>query len=110
MKTCFNIVEMPVQDLINDNHDILDIIAVTQFQTAIACGATIESLKFVDLSMDLEEGDVVLTMLYTEAVVNGETFKIIVNISDDKTLSSFIRYESIEDKKVVMDFIRKTLE
>ena len=111
MKTCFNIIEMPVRDMINDNHDVEDIVAVTQFQTCINCGQTIESLKFVDLNMDMEGENQVLTMVYLEAVVNGMTYKIIVNVvSDDQLLSSILRYSTVEDKKKVMDYIRKTLE
>ncbi|MNB75765.1 hypothetical protein D3C75_224210 [compost metagenome] len=112
MKTCFNLVDIPVKDLIADNHPVEDIVAVTQFQTCINCGQTIESLNFVDLNQEIED-DKILSILYMIAVVNGESFKIIIHSNqDDQLLTSFLKYnsESPEKKERVMKYIRQSLE
>lgn len=114
MKTCFNLIDIPVRDLIADNHPVEDIVAVTQFQTAINCHSTIESLRFVDLNQEVEDDNKIVSILYLLAVVNGETFKIIVHAtSDDQMLTLLLKYSngaSAEERNKVMEYVRKSLE
>lgn len=106
MKTCFNLINIPVGDLIKDEHPVEDIVAVVQFQTCIACGASIESLKLVDINIDADDDDI-LVILYMDAVVNGMTFKIIVHLkNDDQLLKHFLNYDTEISKMVVMERIR----
>lgn len=107
MKTCFNLVDMPVNDMIADNLPIEDVVAVTQFQTAIACGASIESLKFVDLNQEIED-DQIISILYMIAVVNGMDFKIIIQLNKDngQLLTHFLKYDTETSKHLVMEYVR----
>ncbi len=107
MKTCFNVVDMPVRDMIADQHPIEDIVAVTQFQTAINCGASIESLTLVDINQEIED-DEVINILYMRAVVNGEDYKIILHTkSSDEMLKHLLTYSS--SSSIVMNYVRQSL-
>ncbi|MND73570.1 hypothetical protein D3C80_651490 [compost metagenome] len=107
MKTCFNVVDMPVRDMIADQHPIEDIVAVTQFQTAINCGASIESLTLVDINQEIED-DEVINILYMRAVVNGEDYKIILHTkSSDEMLKYLLTYSS--SSSIVMNYVRQSL-
>ena len=107
MKSCHNLVEMPVSDLIADDHPIDDIVAVTQFQTAINCGASIESLTLVDINQEVED-DVVLNILYMRAVVNGQDYKVIFHVkSDEEMLKHLLMYSS--SSSIVMNYVRQLL-
>lgn len=107
MKTSFNVVEMPVQDMIADNLPIEDIVAATQFQTSINCGASIESLTLVDINQEIED-DEVINILFMRAVVNGEDYKIIVHAkSSDEMLKHLLNYSS--SSSIVMNYIRQLL-
>lgn len=107
MKTCFNVVGMPVRDMIADQHPIEDIVAVTQFQTAINCGASIESLTLVDINQEIED-DSIINILYMRAVVNGEDYKIILHAkSDDQMLKHLLTYSS--SSSIVMNYVRQSL-
>ena len=108
MKNHFNVVEMSIQDMIADNLPIEDIVATAQFQTAINCGASIESLTLFDINQEVED-NLVLNLLYMNAVVNGETFKIILfTKSDDGMLKHILNYGS--SSSIVMNFIRQLLQ
>lgn len=108
MKNHFNVVEMPVQDMIADNLPIEDVVATAQFQTAINCGASIESLTLVDIDQEVED-NLVLNLLYLDAVVNGETYKIILcTKSDDGMLKHILNYSS--SSSIVMEFVRQLLQ
>lgn len=106
MKTCFNNVDMDAKDLYNDEHPIEDIVAVVQFQTCIACGATIESLNLVEITNEIEDKKV-MTILHLEAVVNGETFKIVLHVfGDNELLTNILKYDTPESRNATMDYIR----
>lgn len=108
MKNSFYVVEMPVHDMIADSQPIEDIVAVTQFQTAINCGASIESLTLVDINQEIED-ELVINILYMRAVVNGEDYKIIVHSkSDDEMLKHLLTYSS--SSSIVMNYIRQCLQ
>lgn len=110
METSFNIVDMPVQDMIKDQLPIEDIVAVTRFQTCIACGASIESLTVVDIDQNIEE-DVIMTMIYVKAVVNGLTFKIIIHSENQDLLKAVLTFGSnVESNNLVMKYVRDLLE
>lgn len=107
MKNSFNVVDMPVSDMIADGHPIEDVVAVTQFQTAINCGASIESLTLVDINQEVEDG-LVLNILFMRAVVNGEDYKIIIHEkSDEGMLKHLLNYSS--SSSMVMNFIRQSI-
>lgn len=109
MKLSFNVVDMPTADMIKDQLPIEDIIAVTQFQTCIACGASIESLKVVDIDQHIED-ESILTMIYLIAVVNGEDFKIIFSFDNDEILKAVLTFDQKqESKERVMEYVRNIL-
>lgn len=109
METCFNVVDMPIRDMIADQLPIQDIVAVTRFQTCIACGASIESLKIVDFQQHIED-ESILTMIYAEAVVNGLTFKIIISTDNDEVVKAALTFSSsVESNKRFMEYIRNCM-
>ena len=110
MKQSFNLIDMPTQDMINDQLPVEDIVAVAQFQTSINCGATIESLEFVDLNQYVD-GDAIVSMIYMIAVVNGESFKIIISTTKEDILKQLLTYSSKSESEIqVMEYVRHMLE
>lgn len=110
MNQSFYVVDMPTQDMIKDQLPVEDIVAVTQFQTCIACGASIESLTIVDIDQHVEE-DEIISMIYAIAVVNGLSFKIILHATNPDLLKSALTYSSnVESKNRVMKYIRDQME
>lgn len=110
MKQSFNLIDMPTQDMINDQLPIEDIVAVAQFQTSINCGATIESLEFVDLNQYVD-GQSIVSMIYLIAVVNGESFKIIISTTEEDMLKAVLTYSSKPESEIqVTEYVRRMLE
>lgn len=110
MKTSFNLIDMPTQDMINDQLPVEDIVAVAQFQTSINCGATIESLELVDLNQEAE-GQTIVSMIYMIAVVNGQSFKVIISTDKDNMLLALLTYSSKPESEIqVMEYVRHMLE
>lgn len=110
MMKSFYVVDMPTRDMIADQLPIEDIVAVTKFQTCIVCGASIESLNVVDIDQHVEE-DEIISMIYVTAVVNGETFKIILHATNPDLLKSVLTFSSnVESNNRVMKYIRDQME
>jgi len=110
MKHSFYVVDMPTRDMISDQLPIEDIIAVTKFQTAIACGASIESLSIVDFTQEVEEQKII-TMIYVDAVVNGESFMVIFSTDNDEIVKAVLTFSrSVESNNRVMQYVRSTIE
>lgn len=109
MKQSFNVIDMPTADMIKDQLPIEDIVAVTQFQTSIACGASIESLKVVDIDQHIED-ESILTMIYAIAVVNGQDFKIIFSFDNDEILKAVLTFDQkAESIERVMKYVRNAI-
>lgn len=105
----FYVVDMPTQDMIKDQLPIEDIVAVTKFQTCIACGASIESLTIVDIDQHIED-ESILTQIYAKAVVNGETFKIIFSFENDEILKAVLTFgQKRESNERVMEYVRNSM-
>lgn len=110
MNQSFYVVDMPTQDMMKDQLPVEDIVAVTQFQTCIACGASIESLTIVDIEQNIEE-DQIMSMIYAIAVVNGLSFKIILHFENPELLKAVLTYASTPESNYrVMQYVRSMLE